>query len=154
MKSKVFYLLVLAGTLFFFSCSKDKGASPSTSNGTMELKVEGNAWSATLAVAAVNTNGVINVTGSDSQSKQASVILYGVDAPGTYTLNNSQSNQFRWTEGLGQADTYVANFLAGTGTITITELTASTIKATFEFTGYNNSQNSKVITEGVINANF
>lgn len=153
---KIFTALLALVALTFSGCNKnDDNNNPSGSSGSMSLTVDGSNWSATLAVQAVNSNGVINVTGSDSNAKQASVILYGVSTTGTYQVGpGNPSNQLRWTQGLGTNDTYQANGVIGNGTVTITELTSSKISGTFQFTGYNTAQNSKVITNGSFSANF
>lgn len=157
MKSRNLFLMVLiAGVMSLGSCNKDDGDSGTPgSNGSISLKVDGSTWNASLSVQAVNSNGVINVTGSDSNAKQAGVTLYGVSAPGTYQVGPPNAgNMLRWTEGLGQNDTFQANGVLGTGTVTVTELSASKIKGTFSFTGYNTAQTSKQITEGSFEANF
>jgi hypothetical protein len=158
MKTRNLLLMILiAGVIMLNSCNKndDDNGNPIGSNGSISLKVDGSTWNASLSVQAVNSNGVINVTGSDSNAKQAGVILYGVSAPGTYQVGPPNAgNTLRWTEGLGQNDTYQANGVIGTGTVTVTELSDSKIKGTFSFTGYNTAQTSKQITEGTFEANF
>ena len=153
---KLFAAFILVAALSFSGCKKnDDNNNPSGSSGSLSLNVDGSNWSATLAVQAVNTNGVINVTGSDSNAKQASVILYGVSTTGTYQVGPANpSNQLRWTQGLGTNDTYQANGVIGSGTVTVTELSATKIVGTFQFTGYNTTQSSKVITNGSFSANF
>lgn len=156
---KSFFLMLAAvAVLGFTSCDKnsDDDVTPENpiSNGTITLKVDGSSWNASLAVQAVNTNGVINVTGSDSDAKQASVILYGVTEPGTYNVQAGLQHQLRWTEGLGTNDSYIANGLIGSGSITITELSSSKVKGTFQFTGANTAQATKSITEGSFEATF
>ena len=112
---KFLMLVVLISSIAFSSCKKDDDTGdPSTGNGSMTLKHAGTSWNASLAVQAVNTNGVINVTGSDSNAKQASIVLYNVTKTGTYTVGGiGNSNSLRWTEGLGQNDTYSANGIIG-----------------------------------------
>lgn len=153
---------LILGMLLIFgvaltSCKKDNDSGDpggGTGSGTLTLNYDGTSWNASLAVVGVNTNGVVNVTGSDSQAHQASVILYGATGPGTYEVTTGLQNQLRWTEGLGQEDTYVANGILGTGTIVVTELTDSKVVGTFSFTGYNTSGNSKEITDGQFSATF
>ena len=149
----LFFVLISISVLNLVSCKKDDdGGTTPGSNGSISLVVDGSSWNASLSVQAVNTNGVINITGSDSNAKQASIMLYNVTETGTYTVEGS--NQLRWTEGLGQDDSYIASFLLGSGTITVTELSATSIKGTFSFTGVNTAQSSKSITDGVFEATF
>lgn len=156
MKTKTLFLsalLLLAVT--FVSCKKDSDTGdPSSSSGSISLVVDGSTWNATLAVQGVNTNGVVNVTGSDSNAKQASVILYGVDSPGTYTISMGSPHQLRFTGGLDAAQTFVASGVVGSGTIEVTEISASKVKGTFSFTGYNDDGVSKQFTDGKFEANF
>jgi len=156
---KSFFLMLTAvAVLGLTSCNKDsdEDVTPDNplSNGSISLKVDGTSWNASLAVQAVNTNGVINVTGSDSNAKQASVVLYGVIEPGTYNVQAGLQHQLRWTEGLDASQTYVANGILGSGSITITELTSSKVKGTFQFTGANTAQATTSITEGSFEATF
>lgn len=153
---KLFAALLLVTAISFSGCKKNDGNNnPSGSAGTMSLTVDGSNWSATLAVQAINSSGVINVTGSDSNGNQASVILYGATVDGTYQVGPSNpSNQLRWTAGTDPINTYQANGVIGSGTIVITELTAAKVVGTFQFTGYNTAQASKVITNGAFDVNY
>ena len=156
MKNLKFLLFALMAfvAVTVVSCKKDKTTNPA-SDGSITLKVDGTSWDASLSVQAVNTSGVINVTGSDSNAKQASIILLNVTSTGTYSVGGlGNNNQLRWTEGTGQNDTYTANSIIGTGTITVSELSATNIKGTFSFTGVNPAQASKSITDGVFEAKF
>ena len=105
---------------------------------------------------AVNDNGVLNVTGSDSNANQSSIILSPVNGVGTYKIGPSggTGHQGRWTQGLNQTDSYVASFVIGTGEVTITELTDSKAKGTFKFTGYNTDQNTVQVTDGEFDVTF
>lgn len=153
------FVAILSIALFSFtSCNKSEDnvtpENPLLSSGSISLKVDGASWNASLAVQGINTNGVINVTGSDSDAKQASLILYGVTGTGTYTIGAGSTNQLRWTEGLGQTETYSANGVVGSGTIIVTELSSTKIKGSFSFTGMNTAQATKSITDGSFEATF
>lgn len=154
----LFVALLSISIISLSSCNKDDDAAtpdnPITGGGSITLKVDGTSWNASLAVVGINTNGVINVTGSDSDAHQASIILYGVTEPGTYNVTSGLQHQLRWTEGLGTNDSYIANGLIGSGSITVTELSSAKIKGTFQFTGANTAQTTKSITEGSFEATF
>ncbi|MFK5855974.1 MAG: DUF6252 family protein [Bacteroidota bacterium] len=148
-------MMLLVFSVVMSSCKKDDDSDdPVTGNGTMSLVYGGTSWNASLAVQAINTNGVINITGSDSEARQASVILMGVTEAGTYQISTGSTSQLRWTEGLGQEQTYVANGILGSGTVTISELSATKIVGTFNFTGYNTNGETKEITDGQFSADF
>ena len=154
----IFLALISLSILNLTSCKKDDDATddnPITSSGSMTLKVDGESWSASLASQAVNSNGIINVTGSDSNAHQVAVTLMNVTEPGTYAVGGmGNQNGLRWTEGLASTDTYIANFVMGSGTITITELSSSKIKGSFSGTVANTDQVSKRITEGSFEVSF
>lgn len=118
------------------------------------MKHSGASWNASLAVQAVNTNGVINVTGSDSGGKQAAITLFGVSKAGTYEITSGSQHSGRWTEGVDPSQTYVANGILGTGTIVISELSDTKIKGTFSLEALNTAQSAKSITDGAFDVNF
>lgn len=153
----VLLIAVLITGVVISSCKKkdDNNSNPG-SNGTMTLKSDGSSWSASLSVQAVNTSGVINVTGSDSNANQAAISIFQANGPGTYKIGPGANpgNMGRWTKGTGQTDTYTANGAIGTGEVTFTELTDTKAKGSFKFTAYNTSQNKVEITEGQFDVSF
>ncbi|HOX78390.1 MAG TPA: DUF6252 family protein [Bacteroidales bacterium] len=155
-KMRLFTFLIIALSIALVSCDKDNDGNNNGMGGTMTLKHDGSNWSASLAVAAANTNGVLSVTGSDNSANQCNVTLYNIPGPGTYQLGGSMSNPNtgRWTQGLGQNDTYSTMVGQGTGTCTITELTASKVSGTFEFTAKNTAGNMVTISEGSFSADL
>lgn len=155
----VFVVMMSLAFISLTSCKKDSDddndSNPVLGGGTMTLKVDGTSWSASLASQAINTNGVINVTGSDSDAHQIAITLLNVTETGTYEVGSMVSQHgIRWTEGLESTDTYVANFTLGTGTITITELSATKIKGSFTGTVANTGQATKKITDGSFDVSF
>lgn len=155
-KTTVFYLFMIAFAMTFTSCSKDDDGGPVGSAGNLTLKADGQDWSASLTVQAVNSNGVISVTGSDSNAKQCNITLVNISSTGTYTLGGSMTaeNSGRWTAGLATTDTYSTFLGQGSGTCTITELTSGKVSGTFEFTAKNTSGVMVTISEGSFSANF
>jgi Family of unknown function (DUF6252) len=156
MKTKnLLILFVLVTGIALSSCKKTNSVNP-LGNGSMSLKVDGTSWSANLAVEAVNTNGVLSITGSDASAHQAAVTLNGATGPGTYQVgsNGNSGNMLRWTEGTGSDQTYQATFIIGSGTIVIDKLSDTEVSGTFEFEGYNTAQTHKSITEGKFSAKF
>jgi len=155
MKSILLSVVLISGILLV-SCKKEDDATPAGGNGSFSLSYDGTSWNAGLSVQAVNSGGVINVTGSDASAHQAAISLFGVSAPGTYKVgpNGTNGNAIRWTEGIDPTQTYTANSVVGSGTITITELSATGIKGTFSGTVYNTAQTKKAITNGKFEAKF
>ena len=149
-------IFTLIAGVMLTGCKKEEDTNPVTGNGTMSLKHDGQAWTATLSVQAVNTNGVINVTGSDANTNQAAISIYQANGPGTYKIGPGATagNMGRWTQGIGQTDTFTANNIFGSGEVTFTELTDKKAKGTFKFTAYNTSQKKAEITEGKFDVSF
>jgi hypothetical protein len=162
MRTRIIFLFLLSLGLTLSSCKKDDDGddggnnNPVPGQGTMTLKVDGTAWSASLAVVASNSGGVLAVTGSDSQAKQCGISMMNVNGPGTYELGGSLTNpnMGRWTAGLNTEDTYTTSVGLGSGTCTITSLTATHVEGTFEFTAKNTAQLEVVITEGSFSADI
>ena len=149
--------LVLIAGISFTGCKKEEtNPGGTTSNGSLTLKHAGSAWSASMSVQAVNTNGVLNITGSDSNANQAAVTIFQPNGAGTYTIGtlSNPGNSGRWTQGIGQTDTYTASNILGSGEINITELTATKVKGSFFFTAYNTDQNTVQVTEGKFDVKF
>ncbi|NOX87369.1 MAG: hypothetical protein GXO86_15660 [Chlorobi bacterium] len=148
--------LTLITGVVFSGCKKSNDDNPVAGNGTMSLKHDGQAWTATLSVQGVNTNGVVSITGSDSNANQAQVNIYQANGPGTYKIGPSGNagSMGRWTQGIGQTDTYTANNVIGTGEVTFTELTDKKAAGTFKFTAYNTAQAKVEVTEGKFDVSF
>lgn len=159
MKTKMFMLATLFLTgILLSSCTKndDDGGTPSTGNGSVSLKVDGQSWSATLATVAVKGDqGLVSLTGSDSDAHQVSFTLLNAQATGTYTIGGlTNQNQARWTAGLSTTDTYLASMVLGSGEVVITEYSDAGFKGTFQFEAYNTSQQKVSVTNGAFEANF
>jgi len=154
--------MVIVTGFLFVSCSKENdntepenGNQPPTGN-TLRCDVDGNDWVASLAVVASSNQGLVTITGSDSNSRQLMFSIHNVNGTGTYSLGGTLTNQNlgRWTQGLGQNDTFTTMLGQGSGTVHITELSATAFAGTFEFTAKNGVQNEIVISAGEFNAVF
>jgi len=125
MKMKMFMLAALfVSGIVLSSCAKknDDNVTPSGSNASVSLKVDGQTWSATLATQAViGDQGLVTLTGSDSDAHQISFTLMNAHATGTYSIGGlTNPNQGRWTAGLNTSDTYLASMVLGSGEVVIT----------------------------------
>ena len=150
---KLLTVFVLIASISFVSCKKDEddSANPSTGNSTMSLKYDGTSWNATLDVQAIKSGNTIVVTGTDSNSKQAQVQLTDVTTTGTYEVN--VGNTLRWTESTSPTDSFIANGMLGSGTITVSELSDTKIVGTFSFTGFSTG-GTRTITDGKFSVEF
>lgn len=152
---------ILAGILFV-SCSKDDDENGDDNNNNipsgnmMKCTVNGTAWEATLAVVASNNSGIVTCTGSDSNSRQLMFSINNAAGTGTYTLGGSltNTNMGRWTQGLGQNDTYTTMLGQGSGSVTISEMDNVGFSGTFQFTAKNGAGDEVTIASGEFNAKF
>lgn len=153
-------LLLLSG-LVFVSCSKDDDGENENGNNTptgnmMKATINGTAWEATLAVVASNDPIVVSCTGSDSESKQLMFSINNPTGTGEYPLggNLTNPNMGRWTQGLGQNDTYTTMLGQGAGTVNITAFSDTEFSGTFEFTAKNSAGEEVSIAAGEFSATF
>ena len=157
LKTTLMLLAVIAVT--FAGCKKDNsddnnnGTQPA---GTMSLTVHGKNWTANFGVAATKNSGQISVTGTGSSSLSCNLTLYNIPGVGTYPISGitPNSNAATWKEGSGEVNTYRASYPKGSGSVTINNLTNTSITGTFQFTGLNSESNQVVITEGKFTAYF
>ncbi len=99
-------------------------------NGSMRATIDGTAWSATPSVTASNRGGVIGVGGTDAT--QTIAFALAANVPGTYVLGPLNPANCELTTTGGVVWTAAGN--VGSGTITITSLTATDVAGTFSFT--------------------
>ena len=155
------FLIILSG--LFISCGSSDNGTDSTNNnntnGSMKAKVAGNNWEANTAVVGVYTAGVLTITGQftnaqTSDSKQVSLTIMQNAAVGTFTVGLLGPAQARYTEASLQnltGDTYIGT----SGTIEITELSDTSAKGTFSFSGALNGNGSVIqVTNGTFTAKF
>ena len=152
--------VMLLTTMVLVSCSKDDDSddpvNDSPSGNTLTAKIDGAEWVASLAVVASSDPIVVSITGSDSNAAQLMFSINNPAGAGTYTLGGSLTNPNlgRWTQGVGQNDTYTTLLGQGAGTVTITEFSETGFKGTFEFTARNGIQTEVSISDGEFNATF
>ena len=154
MKNLKILFLFLSATLIF-SCEnasdEDLGL---TGEGTLTAKVSGNDFmSLKSTVGAQVTNGVAAIQGSNSQGDYIRINIANYNGAGTYKTGDALTNTNSISYGsISPVVTYMSTFDIGTGTIEITEDTATTISGTFTFLGYNGPNDRKEITAGTFSA--
>ena len=153
---KLLTVFALISSIAFVSCKKesDDSGDPSTGNGTMSLKYGGTSWNATLDVQCIKSGKTYVITGTDSNTKQAQVQLSEITTTGTYEVTMGSGHTLRWTESISPTDSFMANGMLGSGTITINELTDTKIVGTFSFTGFSAGGTTRIITDGKFNVEF
>jgi hypothetical protein len=153
---KFFWIILLFFGVMLVSCEKKSDTVNPVGGGSVSLKVNGESWSATLAVQAVKgAQGLVTLTGSDANAKQVSFTLMNAQAVGTYTIGGlTNPNQGRWTQSTSASETFLASMVLGSGEVKITEYSDSGFKGTFQFEAYNTDQVKVNITDGQFEASF
>ena len=175
MKQFGLMLTMVAATLLS-SCSGDDngGGGGSAANGTIKAKVGGSNFKSMEIASFASKNAIgggaymITIQGSDEEGNAIQLILNGVDGqPGTFEI--SQSAGITAVGYYTKININTSNPMASTyttwaapyegsgvaGSITISEITDTTIKGTFNFTGKNQEgTDTKAVTNGAFNLNF
>lgn len=135
-------------------CGSDSTGPDVLDNGSMSAKVDGASWSATTAIAATYNSNILGIAGTDAAGRS---VGFGaaVSAPGTFTIAVTSPANGLVNEA-GKA--WQAAGSVGSGTITITAISATGAKGTFQFTAApvagTGATGNKVVTEGVFDVTF
>ncbi len=92
-------MLLLLGGLTLVSCKKDKEDEPEASKMTLSATLEGKHWEADgflveRTSATVTSDAALDVSAwSSTGAIRMHLYVYGVDKPGTYTVNNQQNSR-------------------------------------------------------------
>lgn len=136
--------------------SDDEPTNPGgAGGGTLTATVGGVAFSGSLAVQAVRTSSTITISGVSSSQQQLSINLLGVNSTGTVSIGAGSQNFAQFSQG---TQTWVSSLVGGTGTLTLTTLTASRAAGTFSFTGIPSASTgatgNKAVTNGTFDVSF
>ncbi len=148
-------LLLFMCLSFIVSCSdatdEDLG---STAEGTFTAKVDGDSFTSLKAtVSAIVTNGVAVIGGSNANGDYIRITISDYNGVGTYKTGDAISSTNSILYGsLSPFANWSSAFDIGSGTIEITEDTATQVSGTFTFLGYNGPNDRKEVTEGTFNA--
>ncbi len=149
-------LMLFAFVSILLSCEgndEDLGIN-TTNEGSLTANVAGtNFESLKATTSAIITNGIAAIQGSNSKGEYIRITLSSYNGVGTYKTGDALSNTN--SIGYGTVSPIVAwtsTFDIGTGTIEITEDTATTVSGTFTFLGYNGPNDRKEVKEGKFSA--
>jgi hypothetical protein len=160
------FAIVLALTTILTSCSSSdgNGGNGNAAAGTLVAKAGNvNFTSMTAATFAMNQNNMLIIQGSDASGKAIQLLLAGVSTTGTYEISDTAgisvvaSYTVANLSNPGASTTWAAPYedSGAVGSVTITEITATTAKGTFNFTGKNqDGGDTKAVTNGAFNVNF
>ncbi len=158
-------LLALFVSLAVTACKKDDegGDDPQGGEGTLTAKIDGQSFSADIAVQAqisdAGQTDVLAISGGTSQSENLQMIIQGFDGVGTYDLNFTNIGTYSYLPDPNNPDPntvkiYISiNGTQSTGEVNVSSFDGDNIKGTFSFTGYdvNNQSDSVTVTDGQFN---
>jgi len=136
------------------SCPGGNGAT-----GSISAQINGLSWVAACVKGATFFNGILSLVGSDNVTNVATAQVIGIttqaSGPGTFPISLSNGASAQLT--IGGTRVWEANgVLGGSGTITLTTLTATRTSGTFSFDliAVPPATGTKSITNGVFNLTF
>jgi hypothetical protein len=111
--------------------TEDEPSGPGT--GSIGAQVNGQPWSATTR-GATHVSGTLTITGTDASQRTVLVAAANVTAPGTFqlTLGNPNGAIASVIEG---GAIWSSSLSGGSGTLTVSILTATRVAGSFTFTG-------------------
>jgi hypothetical protein len=154
--------LALAALVALGACSSDKKDDPAPTNPStnptngFSWTADGTNYTSTTAVKSVAGGGMALLGQYKASNNDTYNVSINVSAmPGTYTIGGGSNDallSYDHTIG-GTSTSYVASGTSGSGTVTVTSVTASEIVGTFSFTGETMTmpKTSKTITNGKFN---
>ena len=130
------------------------GLGNGPSNGTFTATIDGTNWSATFIAATMAQVSSGGASGFGASSPTYTMGFAWIDqGPGTYTVGQSIGFNGTLTQGSSQ---WTTSAPGGTGTLTVTNRTASQISGTFSFSMVPSSGTSgtRTVTNGAFNVTF
>lgn len=147
------HALALLLTASAAGCGDDGPAGPDNFGlGTLSADIDGVTWTAVSATAASSTNDIVGVGAADLSG--TSIAFAFSNQPGSYTIGptNVYNAQYNETQGSTVSAWLASGLQGGSGTITVTSITADRVQGTFEFVAVPVNQPGApnvVVTNGV-----
>ncbi len=141
--------LFIIGFVLVASCSKDSSTNTPTTTSSIKAKVDGTSWDGSAAaVGSFKTNQLL-VSGQGN-GMYITIVLYDISTTGTYQLgvltNNHNVNIIEGSK------SWLVSPQLGSGTVTVSTLTATEVTGTFSFTAPPSPNTpgigTKTVTEG------
>ncbi len=126
------------------------GSTPVPTTGVFTASIDGSNFNGAFALTATLINGQLSVSGADN-TNTLQIILGGVTGPGTFPISSQRANAAGLVQN-GTALSWGAGPTTGSGTVTISSLTSTSVAGTFTLTlTALNGGASRTITNGVFN---
>jgi hypothetical protein len=153
-------ILSLSLTLVLVACGGDDDGglmepeTPATgpANGTMTATVDGNSWTA-IQIVVVRTSSVVSVAGGSSAA-EALAIAWQDQGIGTYIIGGTPIATANMNDG---GNVWSASGVQGSGSVTITAISATSVSGTFTFTAViqgAGSPETRTATNGAFTVDF
>ncbi len=127
--------------------------APQLANGSITAQIDGGSFTAT-SIAATYTSGIMGLAGTDAQGRTIG-IGGQIPGPGTYTVGVTSPANFSVT--IGGAG-WQAAITLGSGSLTVTSISATGAKGTFQFTAGSvpgtTATGTRVVTAGAFDVKF
>jgi len=152
---------LLASSVFLFAAacggsdsSSVTGTTGGTQTGPISATIDGKAWGAT-GVSASYKNNLLVFSAFELASGISLSVTSGVTAPGTYSLSFNNTNTGIGLVILG-TQSWSSSAQGGTGSLTITTITANHVVGTFSFDAppLSSATGTRHVTGGKIDATF
>jgi hypothetical protein len=138
--------------------SGDDGTDPLATlpQGSVSARIDGSSWSANSALTASYSGTFLAFSGVDASLTGIAIAIGPISAPGTFAIGPSQPTNAVLTMAGGL--TWHARTTSGSGSVTVTSLTATGATGTFSFTapsvGTTGATGTKVVTNGAFDVTF
>jgi hypothetical protein len=143
--------------LLVVGCGDDGGTGPDGDDNSMSATIAGTAWSGTLAVQASRAGNVFSLSGTNG-TYQVQITIPNVTAAGTYNVGTGNLGIAQVIQVTAGFSAWTSALVGGTGTVTITSLTAEGASGTFSFNGIASpgtpATGTRAVTNGAFNVSF
>ena len=132
------------------------GGDSSTNSGnesTMTATIAGTAWSGSLAVQGTLAGNVLAISGTNG-TYQLQLTIPGVTTTGTFNFGPGSAGIAQLVQVTTGTPAWTSSLVGGTGSITVTTLTANRAAGTFTFTGAASPGTAATGTRAVTNGAF
>lgn len=154
-------VLAAAAAVSLIACGSDSSGSTeppqSALNGSMSAVVDGDQWTATVAVQAAYANGILALSGVDASNSTIAMAM-APSGPGSYSIGVAEPTNAAYTLTGGQALVWQAVSTLGSGSVELQTLTATEATGTFHFelpaVASSGASGTKSITEGKFDVKF
>lgn len=143
---------IALASLLIVGCGSDGSTGPG-SNSTMSANIAGAAWSGTLATQGVYTSNLLSVSGSNG-TYQIAINIPNLTATGTYQLGAGNFGVAQVIHVTGNMAAWTTSLVGGTGTVTVSTLSADRAVGTFSFTGMASPGTPATGSRAVTNGSF